>query len=68
MEGLIWAKQCIIDFEKFLKVQTYYLPASIIVQWTDSRRKRVYTRTLSKLGFRLCNKYGWCLCKEINDN
>lgn len=67
VEGLLWAKNQIIKFEAFIKDKHYKNELiSIVVQWADRRRKKVYIRSLKPLGYRLVNRYGeWCLYKKI---
>ena len=52
LEGLMSAKNGLIAFEEFLKEENPYQKQRIVVAWSDSRRKRVYTRYLTKLGYR----------------
>ena len=49
--GLLWAKDKIIEFEKFIKDKHEGIPIIIYCYWTDNRRRNVYERGLSKLGY-----------------
>ena len=57
IKSLIWAKNCIKDFIK-LKESDELFHNSILVNWDDSKRKRVYIYGLSKLGFKLIRYRG----------
>lgn len=57
IKSLIWAKNCIEDFIK-LKESDELFHNSILVNWDDSKRKRVYVYGLSKLGFKLIRYRG----------
>lgn len=56
LEGLLWAKQQIIEFEKFI-LELYPFEkfpnekVYISVGWADNRRRNVYERGLKKLGY-----------------
>ena len=56
VEGLIWAKNGLLEFENFIKKEG--LKQRIIVRWTDSKRKRVYKHYLEKEGYKLTIYYG----------
>ena len=56
VEGLIWAKNGLLEFEKFIKKED--LKQRIVVRWTDSKRKRVYKHYLEKEGYKLTIYYG----------
>ena len=66
VEGLLWAKKNILNFEKFIKEHKFGGNVSRIVGWADARRKKIYMRSLLPNGYKLVNKYGWCLCKELS--
>jgi hypothetical protein len=51
---LFWAKKQMIKFEKFIITQKRG-DIKISVRWDDSRRKRVYTWGLSKIGYKKDN-------------
>lgn len=52
IKSLIWAKNCIKDFIKEKEFDNEF-NNSILVNWEDSKRKKVYIYGLSKLGFKL---------------
>ena len=56
VEGLIWAKNGLLEFENFIKKED--LKQRIVVRWTDSKRKRVYKHYLEKEGYKLTIYYG----------
>ena len=56
VEGLIWAKNGLLEFEKFIKKED--LKQRIVVRWTDSKRKRVYKHYLEKEAYKLTIYYG----------
>lgn len=57
LEGLIWAKKKISEFEAYIAdrhAKSWYsknTKITIVVGATDARRKRAYTHGLKKLGF-----------------
>lgn len=56
LEGLLWAKKQIIEFQKFIleKFPKERYPNEkvyISVGWADNRRRDVYERSLKQLGF-----------------
>lgn len=68
MEGLIWAKNKILEFEEF--IVTKYPKERIIVKvhWADNRRRDVYTKALSKYGYRTEHRFGFkSLYKELKN-
>lgn len=68
IEGLIWAKQQIIDFEKFINERLKYYNQDIIlyVWWTDNKRRNVYEKALGKIGYKIAFRYcSKCLIKKI---
>ncbi|UVX98790.1 MAG: hypothetical protein [Bacteriophage sp.] len=56
LEGLIWAKNGLLEFEKFIKKD--YLKQRIVISWTDNKRKKVYIHYLKRYGYRLKIHYG----------
>ena len=52
LEGLIWAKKCLIGFEEYIK-DNHMGTISLNVSWTDTRRKSVYIYGLTKLGYKI---------------
>lgn len=50
--GLLWAKKKIIEFEEFIKEKHQDVPIVIYCNWTDNKRRNVYERGLSKLGYK----------------
>lgn len=67
LEGLIWAKKQIIEFEKFILKSNHKEKVYISVLWSDNRRRKVYERGLKKLGFKYQFAFGHKkLRKKIN--
>jgi len=63
LEGLLWAKKQIVEFEKFIYCKN---GDYISVYWTDNRRRDVYEYGLRKLGFVVGYRDGRkCLSKKI---
>lgn len=54
LEGLLWAKNKIIDFEDFIKESDMHneRPVYVYVQWDDNRRRNTYERGLKNLGYK----------------
>lgn len=60
--GLLWAKNKLIEFEEWInndplefdKTKKYVL----YCYWTDNRRRRVYEKALSRLGFKYTPIFG----------
>ena len=66
LEGLLWAKKQIIEFEKFLLEDKYSKDITICVNWLDNRRRKVYEYGLNKLGYSINYRYNSkCLSKKI---
>lgn len=64
IEGLIWAKNTLLQFEEFLSKR--YNHSRIVVIGSDSRRKRIYRRYLEREGYRFCRYFnGEALIKDI---
>lgn len=59
VEGLLWAKKQIIDFEGFIK---YQKNVTICVSWLDNRRRNVYEYGLKKIGYNINYRYN---CKYL---
>jgi len=51
LEGLLWAKNKIVEFESFIKDEYPNIKIKIHVHWSDSKRRKVYERSLSKMGY-----------------
>ena len=71
LEGLIWAKRKLIELEKeLLSVYQEDQPVSIWVQWSDTRRKKVYQHYLQPLGYQIVidPEWGMALTKNIKKN
>ncbi len=65
-KGLLWAKGKIIEFETFIKEKYPDIPVVIYCTWTDNKRRNIYERGLSNLGYKynlIFNKKA--LCKTI---
>jgi len=54
VQGLLWARKMICDFI----CEVLPVGGSIVVFWSDKRRKNIYVKSLSKLGFGLCRRDG----------
>ena len=68
LEGLLWAKECIKEFEEYIWeiYGGYEGGIYIIVTGEDKRRYRVYERGLRDLGFEKWNRFGeWVLGKRV---
>jgi hypothetical protein len=64
LEGLLWAKRQLIDFEEFIK--TRYKNVVLVVEWLDKRRRKVYEYGLGKIGYRVGYRNSQkCLFKKI---
>ena len=69
LEGLLWAKNQMIEFEQFIcGKHGYGRETTICVNWTDNRRRNVYEHYLTRIGyvmgFRNGNK---CLFKKVRE-
>lgn len=55
IEGLLWAKKALLEFEKFLESSIKDRPRqkqkSIVIYGSNSKRRRVYNRYLKRLGY-----------------
>lgn len=51
LKPLIWAKSCLVDFMSKLNDGKRH---HVCISWDDNKRKRVYARGLSDLGFKMC--------------
>ncbi|MCC0642226.1 MULTISPECIES: hypothetical protein [unclassified Clostridioides] len=56
LEGLIWAKNTLKEFEYFIKREK--VRQRIIVSWTDNKKKKVYVKYLGKMKYKHVNHYG----------
>lgn len=56
--GLLWAKRKIIEFEEFIKTEHERIPVIIFCYWTDNRRRNVYERGLSSIGYKYNMLFG----------
>ncbi len=57
LEGLLWAKNKIIEFEEFIKTKNTDKTIKIVCGWDDNRRRNIYERSLSKLGYSFENLF-----------
>lgn len=48
---LLWAKNKLIEFESFIKNKHINKKIKIWIQGDDNRRKKIYYRSLSKIGY-----------------
>jgi len=60
LEGLIWAKNKIIEFEEYIKTIDKDKRKIILVGWDDNRRRNVYHKGLKNIGY----KYGFMFDKK----
>lgn len=67
LDGLIWAKEQIIEFEDYINIETYKpKDITICVTWTDNRRRNIYVRVLGKLGYKINYRNSCkCLAKKV---
>lgn len=65
LKGLLWAKQCVTDFEEFIKEEKDGYTVTIYTYWDDNRRRDVYHRGLKKLGYRFNNVLGYKALSKI---
>jgi len=66
VEGLLWAKRQLIEFEEFIKKRNYHNEITICIYWSDSRRRNVYTHTLGKIGYGVNYRHSSkCLSKKV---
>lgn len=66
LEGLIWAKNKLIEFETQSSLPNI-CTHRVIVEWDDNRRRNVYNKYLTKkLGYKMTRyEGGKCLLKDI---
>jgi len=65
IKGLLWAKQKIKEFEKFIKTEKT-APITIYCRWDDNRRRNVYAYGLKNLGYNYNMVFGSkALCKTL---
>lgn len=60
-KGLLWAKNKIIEFETFIKEKYPNIPIIIPCFWTDNKRREIYRRGLSNLGY----KYNFLFNRKV---
>ena len=67
LDGLVWAKQQIIEFEKFIPSSFHRSEEVIIcIGWADNRRRDVYEHYLKRIGYKMGYRDGSkCLFKKI---
>ncbi|WP_026395315.1 hypothetical protein [Acetobacterium malicum] len=60
LKGLIWAKNKVLEFEKFIKSLPRYKNSKVIIicRWDDNRRRNAYYYGLSKFGYKYGMIYG----------
>lgn len=61
IKGLLWAKNKIQEFEKFIKEKHGDNMSVIFCHWDDNRRRNAYHYGLSKIGY----KYGFIGGKKV---
>lgn len=66
LEPLLWAKQCLIEFEKEIVPLRREKEIYILVYGEDSRRRKIYKWALSKIGYSEMKCFGKiCMVKKI---
>ena len=66
IRSLVWAKNCINDFVQNAFKNPLYLHNNLLIFWDDSKRRKVYTYGLGKLGFKFTKFKGKdCLFLKI---
>lgn len=66
LEPLLWAKQCLIEFEKEIAPLMREKEIFILVYGEDSRRRKIYKWALSKIGYSETKSFGKiCMVKKI---
>lgn len=66
IEGLLWAKRKIVEFEKFIVKEHKHTPIVIYAGWGNSKRRDVYERGLRNIGYKFNKVFGYkALCKKI---
>lgn len=58
LEGLMWARNQIIEFEKYINEKHPSNKITIYTTWDDNRRRNVYERGLRNLGYEYKMIYG----------
>lgn len=56
LEGLVWAKNNLIEFENELSKRKG--KNRMLIQWSDAKRKKVYIKYLKRLGYRYTKYFG----------
>lgn len=68
IKALVWLKESMLEFPIFYKNRVYKRKEYICINWSDSRRRDIYSR-LQKEGFIFMNIDGnKCLMKKIKIN
>ena len=68
LEGLLWGKRTILDFEKYILKEKSYDKRKIYIEvmWSDNRRRNAYIRGLKSNGYNISKLDGFkCLLKQI---
>jgi hypothetical protein len=66
INGLLWAKRKVAEFEEFIKEIREGVPTVIYCTWTDNRRRNAYAFGLRKIGYEFGRVFGRkALCKTI---
>jgi hypothetical protein len=53
LQGLIWAKKKILEFEEYVRQMESKYRAVIYCTWTDNQRRNVYEWGLKKIGYEI---------------
>lgn len=65
-EGLVWAKNQLLEFERFICNSGKPEKIIMVVTWTDARRRDIYEYYLGRLGYKTEYRYGnKCLAKRL---
>jgi hypothetical protein len=66
INGLLWAKRKVMEFEEFIKEKREGVPAVVYCTWDDNRRRNAYAFGLRKIGYQFGRVFGRkALCKTI---
>jgi hypothetical protein len=66
LEGLIWAKKKLLEFEAFINESVFYKNSIMVIYWTNNKRRDVYEKALSKIGYYITYRNSYkCLVKKL---
>lgn len=60
LKGLLWARNKVLEFEKFIKEEPRYESSKVILlcRWDDNRRRKIYYYGLKNYGYKYGMVYG----------